>query len=173
MIAKVWRFLRKASMMELLKFFLSCMPTESRLQLFYKETSPQIFPQYISESSCRKKDILRKKSMMENVLIKLRPCNTKPSILSKTELNRAHVRPFRRSAKISNVFTKKPPRRRLFSSKVAGLEFIPAICLKKDSDTKIAVRYLCQTFFNKVVGIQSIGCNYICCNKYNVLLKNM
>ena len=65
--------------------------------------------------------------MMENALIKLRPCSTKPAILSKTELNRAHVRPFLRSAENSNVFTKKSPRRRLFFSKVAGLEFIPAI----------------------------------------------
>ena len=33
---------------------------------------------------------------------------------------------------------------RLFGSEVAGLEFIPAISLKKSSTTKIAVRYLCQ-----------------------------
>ena len=62
--------------------------------------------------------------MMKNVLIKLRPCSPKPTILSK---NRAHVRPFCRSAENSKVFTKKPPRRRLLFSKVAGLEFIPAI----------------------------------------------
>ena len=65
--------------------------------------------------------------MMENVLIKLRPCSTKPAILSQTELNRAHVRPVCRGTENSNVFTKKPPRRRLLFSKVAGLEFIPAI----------------------------------------------
>ena len=47
MIAKVWRFLRKTSMMEL-----SCMPTVSRPQLFNKENSPH---------SCLKKNILRKK----------------------------------------------------------------------------------------------------------------
>ena len=99
----------------------------ARLQLFYKETSGQIFPQYVSKSSCLKNNIFGKKSIMENVLIKLKPCSTKPVILSKTELNRAHVRPFCRSAENSNVFTKKPPRRRLLFSKVAGLEFIPAI----------------------------------------------
>ena len=65
--------------------------------------------------------------MMENVLIKLRPCSTKPTILYKTEQNRAHVRPFCRSAENSDVFTKKPPRWRLLFSKVAGLELIPAI----------------------------------------------
>ena len=71
--------------------------------------------------------------MMENVLIKelylikLRPCSTKPAILSKSELNRAHVRTFCRSAENSNIFTKRPPPRRLLFSKVAGLEFIPAI----------------------------------------------
>ena len=87
-------------------------------------------------------------SMMENVLIKLRPCSTKSAILSKTELNRAHVRPFCRSAENSNVFTKKLPRRRRLFSKVAGLEFISCnLIKKKSSTTKIAVRYLCQAFF--------------------------
>ena len=70
--------------------------------------------------------------MMENVLINLRPCSTKSAILSKTELNRAHVRPFCRSAENSNVFTKKPPRRRLLFSKVAGLEFISCNLIKKE-----------------------------------------
>ena len=55
MIAKVWRFLRKTSMMEL-----SCMPTVSRPQLFKKENSPHIFSP-VSKSSCLKKNILRKK----------------------------------------------------------------------------------------------------------------
>ena len=124
MIAKVWRFLRKASMME---FFsrvvcLQCPDcNSSKMRLHHR-----FFPQYVSNSSCLQNNILRKKSMMEYVLIKLRPCSTKPGILSKTELNRAHVRPFCRSAENSNVFTKKP-RRRLLFSKVAGLEFIPAI----------------------------------------------
>ena len=92
--------------------------------------------------------------MMEDILIKLRPCSTKPAVLSKTELSRAHIGPFCRSAENSNVFTKKPPRWRLLFSKVA----------------KMAVRYLCQAFFNKVVGIQSLGWNFI---KNNVLLKNI
>ena len=123
MIAKVWKFLRKASMME---FFckvvcLQCPDCNSSI----KRLHDRFFPQYVSKSSCLKKNNLRKKLMMENVLIKLRPCSTKPAILSKTELNRAHVRPFCRSAKIP--FTKKPPRRRLLFGKVAGLQFIPAI----------------------------------------------
>ena len=92
-----------------------------------KRLHHRFFPQYVSKSSCLKKNILRKKSMMENVLIKLRPCSTKPEILSKVELSRAHVRPVCRSAENSNVFTEKPPQRRLIFSKVAGLEFIPAI----------------------------------------------
>ena len=91
-----------------------------------KRLHHRFLAQYVSKSSCLKKNILRKKSMMENVLIKFRPCSTKPAILSKTELNRAHVRPVCRSAENSNVFTKKPPRRRLIFSKVAGLEFTPA-----------------------------------------------
>ena len=64
------------------------------------------FPQYVLKSSCLKKNILRKNSMMENILIKLRSCSRKPVIFSKTELNRAHVRPVCRSAENSNVFTK-------------------------------------------------------------------
>ena len=135
-----------------------------------KRLHHRFFPSMYRKVAALKKNILRKKSMMENALIKLRPCSTKPAILSKTELNRAHVRPFCWSAENSNVFTKKPPRRRLLFCKVAGLECIPAIWLKKSSTTKIAVRYLCQVFFNKIVGIQSRGCNFI---KNNVLLKNI
>ena len=114
MTAKVWRFLRKASMME---FFtkissLQCPNCNSSI----KRLHHRFFPQDVSKSSCLKKNILRKKSMIENVLIKLRPCSTKPAILSKTELNRVHVRPFCRSAENSNVFTKKPPwRSRVYS----------------------------------------------------------
>ena len=122
MIVKVYRFLRKASMME---FFskvvcLQCPDCNSSI----KRLHHRFFLHYVSKSSCLKKNILRKKLMMENVLIKLRPCSTKPAILSK---NRAHVRSFCRSAENSNVFTKTPPRRRLLFSKVAGLEFILAI----------------------------------------------
>ena len=97
-----------------------------------KRLHHRFFPQYVSKSSCLKKNILRKKSVMENVLIKLRLCSTKPTILSKTELNRAHVRPFCRSAESSNVFAKKPPRRKLLFSKVAGLEFISCNLIKKE-----------------------------------------
>ena len=97
-----------------------------------KSLHHRFFPQYISKSSCFKKNILRKKSMMENVLIKLRPCSTKPAILSKTELNRVYVRPFCRSTENANVFTKKSPRRRLLFSKVAGLEFISCNLIKKE-----------------------------------------
>ena len=82
------------------------------------------------------KTILRKKSMIKNVLIKLRPCRTKPAILSKTELNRAHIRLFCRSGENSNVFTKNPPQRRLLFSKVAGLEFISCNLIKKERHCK-------------------------------------
>ena len=142
MIAKVWRFLRKASMME---FFskvvcLQCSDCNSSIKRFHR----RFFPQNVSKNSCLKKNILRKKSMMENVLIELRPCSTKPASLSKTELNRAHVRPVCRSAENSfNVFTKNLLGGSLFSVKI--------------STTKTAVRYLCQAFFNKVEGIQSIA----------------
>ena len=82
MIAKVRRFLRKASMME---FFskvvcLQCPDCNSSV----KRLHHRFFPQFVSKSSCLKNNILRKKSMMENVLIKMRPCSTKPAILSKT-----------------------------------------------------------------------------------------
>ena len=130
MIAKVWRFLRKASMMEFFSKIvcLQCPDCNSSI----KTLQHRFFPQYVSKSSCLKKNILRKKSMMENVL---RPCSTKPAMLSKTELNRAHVRTFCRSAENSNVFRKKPPQPRVLFSKVAGLKFIPAILFKKSSTT--------------------------------------
>ena len=116
MIPKVWRFLRKASMMEFFSKVVclqcpDCNPSIKRLH-------HRFCPHYVSKSSCLKKNILRKKSMMKNVLIKLRPCSTKPTILSKTELNRAPVRPVCRSAENSNVFTKKTPRRRFLFSKL-------------------------------------------------------
>ena len=56
-----------------------------------KRIHHRFFPQYVSKSSCLQNNILRKKSIMENVLIKCRPCSTNPAILSKTELNRAYV----------------------------------------------------------------------------------
>ena len=70
----------------------------------------------------------------------------KPTTLSN---NGAHFRPFCRSAVNSNIFTRKPPWWKfIFSrSRVAGLEFIPAIGCKKSSTTNIFVRYPCQTFF--------------------------
>ena len=108
--------------------YLQCPDCSSSIKRIHR----RLFPQYVSKSICLKKNILRKKSMMENVLIKLRPCSTKSAILSKTELNRVHVRPFCRSAENSNVFTKKPSRRRLLFSKVAGLEFLSCNLIKKE-----------------------------------------
>ena len=126
MIVKVWRFLRKAASVVI--FFskvdsLQCLDCNSSINRLHH----RFFPQYVSKSSCLEKNILRKKSIMENVLIKLKPCSTKLAILSKAELSRAHIRPSCRSAENSNVFTEKPPRWGLLFSKVAGLEFIPAI----------------------------------------------
>ena len=124
MIAKVKRFLRRASMVE---FFskvvcLQCPDCNSSI----KRLHHRFFPSMYRKVAVLKKIFCEKKSMMENVLIKLRPCSTKSAILSKTEQNRAHVRHFRRSAENCNVFTKKP-RRRLLFSEVSGLEFIPAV----------------------------------------------
>ena len=63
--------------------------------------------------------------MVENVLIKLRPCSTKAhSFIKKTELI---LDPSVEALKILMYLQKKPPRRRLLFSKVAGLEFILAI----------------------------------------------
>ena len=108
MIVKVWRFLREASMME---FFskvvcLQCPDCNSSI----KGLHHRFFPQCASKSSCLKKNILRKKS------IKLRPCSTKPTILSKTKPNRAHIRPFCKSAENTNLLTKSPPQPELLFS---------------------------------------------------------
>ena len=132
------------------------MLTVYRLQLFSKETSPRSFSGYISKASCLKKNILTKKSMMNQCFNKVEP----------------HLRTFCRNAVNSNIFTRKPSWRMfLFSrSRVAGLEFIPTIWFKKSSTTNIFARYLCQTFFNKVPGLQSIGGYFI---KNNGFLKNI
>ena len=125
------------------------------------------FSEYVSKASFLKKNILTKRSMADQCFNKVEPA--KPITLSK---NGAHLRPFCRSAVNSNIFTRKPPWWRfLFSkSRVAALEFIPAIWFKKSSTTNIFARYLCQTFFNKVPGLQSIGCYFI---KNSGFLKNM
>ena len=63
-----------------------------------------------------------------------------------------------------------------FFTKDASLEFIPAISLKRDSSAevflygfstvtllklgKFSARYLCETFSDKVAGLQSIGCEF-------------
>ena len=134
MIAKVWRFLREASMMEFFSkvVYLQCPDCNSSI----KRLHHRFFPQYVSKSSCLEKNILRKKSMMENVLIKLRPCSTKPAILSKTKLDRAHVRPFCKSAENTNLVTKNPPQPGLlFScrSRVYSCNLIKKELYRKDS----------------------------------------
>ena len=72
------------------------------------------FSEYVSKTSCLKKNILTKKSMVDQCFNKVEPA--KPTTLSK---NGAHLRPFGRSAVNSNVFTRKFLRGGFFS---AGLE---------------------------------------------------
>ena len=72
------------------------------------------FSEYVSKTSCLKKNILTKKSMVDQCFNKVEPA--KPTTLSK---NGAHLRPFCRSAVNSNVFTRKFLRGGFFS---AGLE---------------------------------------------------
>ena len=67
--------------------------------------------------------------MMENILIKLRRSSTKSAILSKTELM---LDPSVEALKILMYLRKKPPRRRLLFSKVAGLEFLSCNLIKKE-----------------------------------------
>ena len=74
-----------------------------------------------------------------------------------------------------------------FFTKDASLEFIPAISLKRDSNTEvfpygfftvtllklseiIFCEILCKTFSDKVAGFQSIGCDFI---ENNVFDKNI
>ena len=106
-INKSLEFFRKASMMQFLSKVecLQCPDCNFSIERLHH----RFFPQYVSKSSCLKKNILRKKSMMENVLIKLRPAISqyKARNFIKKELNRDHVRPFCRSAENSNVFFEK------------------------------------------------------------------
>ena len=134
MIAKVWRFLREASMMEFFSKVICVQCPDCNYSI--KRLQRRFFLQYVSKSSCLKKSILRKKSMMENILIKLRPCSTKPAILPKTKLNRAHVRPFCKSAENTNLFTKNPPQLGLrFSRRVRVYSciLIKKVLHRKDS----------------------------------------
>ena len=105
--------------------------------------------------------------MVDQCFHKVAPA--KPKTLSK---NGADLRPFSRSAVNSNIFTRKPPWWTfLFSrSRTAGLEFTPAIEFKMSFTTNIFARYLCQAFFNKVPGLESIGCYFI---KNNGFFKNI
>ena len=115
--------------------------------------------------------------------------------LSFIKKNGARVRPSCRSAESSNIFTGKCLWRRSFFTKDTSLEFIPAISLKRDARQhsscpiwifqdnyfqiigKFSARYLCKTFFDKVAGFQSIGCDFIGNNVFDKtfqkqLLKN-
>ena len=70
MIVKVWRFLREASMMEFFSkvVHLQCPDCNSSI----KRLHHRFFSKCVSKSSCLKKNILRKKSMMsiKNILLK-------------------------------------------------------------------------------------------------------
>ena len=58
----------------------------------------------------------------------MQPSSIQPSILSESG---AHLRPSCRRAESSNILTGKPLWWRLLFTKVAGLEFIPAISFKR------------------------------------------
>ena len=82
-----------------------------------------------------KNNILRKKSMVDQLLNKV--ATLQYIALSFMKKNGAHVRPSCRSAESSNIFTGKCLWWRLFFNKDASLEFIPAISLKRDSNTEV------------------------------------
>ena len=70
-----------------------------------KRTYHTFILEYVPKASFFQKNILRKKTMVGQRLIKLQPFSTQPSIFSRNE---AHVRPSCRSAESSNIFTGKP-----------------------------------------------------------------
>ena len=109
-VREVWRFHRKTSMME---FFskvtcLQCTNCNSCL----KKLLHKFFWEPLSKASCLKKNILKKKSMMDHCFNKVEPA--KPATFSKYG---AHLRPFCRSVVNSKVFTRKPPWWRFLFSK--------------------------------------------------------
>ena len=123
LFVKVWRFLRKTSMMEFLVKLQLCLQfTDCNSSI--KRLPHRSFLEYESKVSCPKKNILIKKSMVDQCFNKVDPA--KPITLSK---NGGHLRPFCRSAVNSNIFTRKSPWWSFFfsRSRVVGLEFIPAI----------------------------------------------
>ena len=87
------------------------------------------------KSTLLKNNILRKKSMVDQLLNKV--ATLQYIALSFMKKNGAHVGPSCRSAESSNIFTGKCLWWRLFFNKDASLEFIPAISLKRDSNTEV------------------------------------
>ena len=122
LIGEVWKYFRETSKIE----FLS---VELQAYSFQAATLPK------GDSFCniyRKLAVLkgnsREKTLWWTIILrKLQPCSIKLLILSKKG---AHVRPSCRSGE-SSIFTGKPPWWSLFSAKVAGIEFIPAISSKR------------------------------------------
>ena len=89
-----------------------------------------------------KNNILRNCLWWTSFLIKLQPCSTQPSVLW------THVRPSCRSPESSNIFTGKCLWWKLFFTKDASLEFIPAISLKRESNTEVfSYRFFTITLF--------------------------
>ena len=94
---------------------------------------------------------------------------------------------FCRSAESSNIFKGKCLWWKHFFFKDASLEFIPAISLKTDSNTKVSTygffvvffkiigefsaRYLCKTFSEKVAAFKSIGCYLIGNNVFDKIYR--
>ena len=112
-----------------------------------KKTSPEDFClEYISKTSCFKKNILRGNSMQDQRFTKFRPCSTQSPFLSKTELlSDFSLEVLQNSSK----FTRKPRSWRLLFNKVACLGFILPVSSRKGSTTKASARYFCQAFPNK------------------------
>ena len=102
LFAKVWRFLRKTSMMEFFSKVTCLQFTDCNSSI--KRLLHRSFSEYVLKASCLKKNILTKKSMVDQCFNKVEPA--KPTTLSN---NGAHFRPFCRSAVNSNIFTRKPP----------------------------------------------------------------
>ena len=94
-----------------------------------KRTHHRFFLDYVLKTSCIKKTILRKKSVVDKRHNKVAALLC--TALSFIKKNGAHVLPSCRSVESSSVFTGKPNCQRLLSLKLQIQSFFPAISLKR------------------------------------------
>ena len=119
--------------------FLQC----SDCNFAIKGTHHRLFLEYVLKTSCFKKNILRKKSTVDQRLNKA--ADLQYTILNFFQKSGAHVRPSCRCTEGSNIFIGKHLGSRPFFTK--NLEFISAISLKRTPTQSVSYMGSAQQLF--------------------------